>query len=71
MSVHRKLGLIRGRGMLHGLKPVAVAIVAQAVWGMTRTLWPDRRRIGIACAAAARPVIVVIPGAVGGIALAA
>src|SRR5277367_6290768 len=27
-----------GTGLLHGLKLVAVAIVAQAVWGMARTL---------------------------------
>src|SRR5215467_148316 len=30
-----------GVGLLHGLKLVAVAIVAQAVWGMARTLCPD------------------------------
>ncbi len=35
-------------GMLHGLKLVAVAIVAQAVWGMARTLCPDRQRAAIA-----------------------
>jgi|SRR5665213_916810 len=29
-------------GFLHGLKLVAVAVVAQAIWGMTRTLTPDR-----------------------------
>ena len=29
-------------GWLHGLKVVAVAVVAQAVWGMARTLTPDR-----------------------------
>jgi len=34
-------------GMLHGLKLVAVAIVAQAVWGMARTLCPDRQRAAI------------------------
>ena len=37
-----------GGGMLHGLKLVAVAIVAQAVWGMARTLCPDRERATIA-----------------------
>ena len=37
--------------MLHGLKLVAVAIVAQAVWGMARTLCPDRQRASIACVA--------------------
>jgi chromate transporter len=37
-----------GTGVLHGLKLVAVAIVAQAVWGMARTLCPDRERASIA-----------------------
>jgi chromate transporter len=41
-----------GLGLLHGLKLVAVAIVAQAVWGMARTLCPDRERASIAVAAA-------------------
>ena len=31
-------------GFLHGLKLVAVAVVAQAIWGMARTLTPDRAR---------------------------
>ena len=44
------LGGPAGAGLLHGLKLVAVAIVAQAVWGMARTPLPgpatrlDRRR---------------------------
>jgi chromate transporter len=41
-----------GTGILHGLKLVAVAIVAQAVWGMARTLCPDRERASIAGASA-------------------
>ena len=41
-----------GAGLLHGLKLVAVAIVAQAVWGMARTLAPDRERASIAAIAA-------------------
>jgi chromate transporter len=41
-----------GFGALHGLELVAVAIVAQAVWGMARTLCPDRQRAAIACLAA-------------------
>jgi chromate transporter len=41
-----------GAGMLHGLKLVAVAVVAQAVWGMARTLCPDRQRASIAATAA-------------------
>jgi chromate transporter len=41
-----------GAGLLHGLQLVAVAIVAQAVWGMARTLCPDRERASIAVVAA-------------------
>src|SRR6516162_2928851 len=41
-----------GAGLLHGLKLVAVAIVGQAVWGMARTLCPDRERASIAAIAA-------------------
>ena len=41
-----------GTGLLHGLKLTAVAIVAQAVWGMARTLCPDRERASIAVVAA-------------------
>ena len=37
---------------LHGLKIVAVAVVALALWGMGRTLAPDRPRITIAVLAA-------------------
>ncbi|WP_298216770.1 chromate efflux transporter [Acidocella sp.] len=47
LGAHR-LGGAAGNGVLHGLKLVAVAIVAQAVWGMARTLCPDRQRAGIA-----------------------
>ncbi len=39
------------KGVVHGLKLVAVAVVAQAVWGMARTLTPDARRAGIALVA--------------------
>jgi chromate transporter len=46
------LGGPTGIGLLHGLKLVAVAIVAQAVWGMARTLCPDRQRASIAVVAA-------------------
>ena len=41
-----------GTGLLHGLKLVAVSIVAQAVWGMARALAPDRERASIAVIAA-------------------
>ena len=37
-----------GLGALHGLKVVAVAVVAQVVWGMARALCPDRERASIA-----------------------
>jgi chromate transporter len=49
-----------GTGLLHGLKLVAVAIVAQAVWGMARTLCPDRERASIAAVAA---LIILFSGA--------
>ena len=39
-------------GWLHGLKVVAVAVVAQAVWGMARSLAADRERASLALVAA-------------------
>ncbi len=53
-------------GFLHGLKLVAVAVVAQAIWGMARTLAPDRARAGIALAAVA--IVVSFAGSFGQIA---
>lgn len=41
-----------GLGILHGLKLVAVAIVAHAVWGMAQRLCPDKERASIALVAA-------------------
>lgn len=38
-------------GWLHGLKVVAVAVVAQAVWGMAKNLCPDAQRFTLAVAA--------------------
>src|SRR5215467_2687811 len=46
------LGDAAGSGWLHGLKVAAVAVVAQAVLGMARTLAPDRPRATLAVAAA-------------------
>ncbi|HEY2611447.1 MAG TPA: chromate efflux transporter [Reyranella sp.] len=46
------LGGVIGTGLLHGLQLVAVAIVAQAVWGMARSLSPDRERASISAVAA-------------------
>ncbi|MFC7286473.1 chromate efflux transporter [Herminiimonas glaciei] len=48
-------------GFLHGLKLVAVAVVAQAIWGMARTLTPDRERAAIALAAIAIVILFVGP----------
>src|ERR1700691_5567383 len=65
-----------GEGLLHGLKLVAVAIVAQAVWGMARTLSPDRERASIALVAAliilfstssAAQIAAILVGAVSGL----
>lgn len=50
-------------GWLHGLKVVAVAVVAQAVWSMARTLCPDRERATIAVVASI--VTLAWPTAVG------
>jgi chromate transporter len=55
-----------GLGLLHGLKIVAVAVVAQAVWGMARSLTPDRSRAAIALAAVA--ITVAAAGSVGQVA---
>jgi chromate transporter len=51
-SMARLTGSPLGSAVLHGLKLAAVAIVAQAVWGMARTLCPDWPRALIALAAA-------------------
>jgi chromate transporter len=48
---------------LHGLKIVAVAVVAQAVWGMARSLCPDRERATIAVGSAI--LALAIPSAAG------
>jgi chromate transporter len=52
-----------GGGLLHGLKIVAVAVVAQAVWGMARNLTPDKERASIALAAVL--IVVFVPSAIG------
>jgi chromate transporter len=52
-----------GAGLLHGLKLVAVAIVAQAVLGMARTLCPDRTRASLAVLAIV--LALVAPGVFG------
>ncbi|PZF78518.1 chromate transporter [Aestuariivirga litoralis] len=55
-----------GSGVLHGLKLVAVAVVAQAVWGMAQALTPDRDRAGIALLAVF--FVVFVGGSVGQVA---
>jgi chromate transporter len=52
-----------GEGWLHGLKVVAVAVVAQALWGMSRTLAPDVKRMMIVVLAAI--LVSVIPSSYG------
>ena len=42
------VGESSGAGWLHGLKLVAVPVVAVAIWGMARTLCPDRERATMA-----------------------
>lgn len=49
--------------LLHGLKVVAVAVVAQAIWGMARRLAPDRSRATIAVAATA--AVLLLPTSIG------
>jgi chromate transporter len=61
--------------LLHGLKVVAVAVIAQAVWGMARNLASDRPRATIAVLSAAavlalpiqvgQLVVIVVAGLVG------
>ncbi|HVP69249.1 MAG TPA: chromate efflux transporter [Anaeromyxobacteraceae bacterium] len=72
------LGSPWAAGLLHGLKLVAVAIVAQAVWGMARNLCPDRQRAGIALVAAwivtagftsARQILAISLGGAAGLVL--
>jgi len=45
---------------IHGLKIVAVSVVAQAVWGMARALTPDFRRAAVALAAGT--IVLLISG---------
>ena len=54
------------QGVLHGLKIVAVAVVAQAVWGMARSLTPDLQRAGIALVAIV--VVIALAGSAGQVA---
>ena len=57
------VGDLADAGWLHGLKIVAVAVVAQAVWGMAKNLCPDRERLAIA--AAATVLALTVPSTLG------
>jgi chromate transporter len=55
------IGDAAGSGWLHGLKVAAVAVVAQAVLAMARSLAPDRQRATLAVASAV--VVLLVPTA--------
>jgi chromate transporter len=57
------LGNALGSGWLHGLKVAAVAVVANAVLTMMRSLTPDRERATLAAAAAA--LVLAMPSSFG------
>ena len=57
------LGDVAHASWLHGLKIVAVAVVAQAVWGMGHHLCPDRWRASMAVGGAL--VALALPSAAG------
>ena len=60
------LGGAAATSAIHGLNLVAVAVVAQAVWGMARALTPDTPRLAIGIAGAL--IALFISGAFGQIA---
>lgn len=62
-------------GVVHGLKVMAVAVVAQAVWGMSKSLCPDRLRAGVAIGSVLmvwlvpspfiQPIVLMLGGVIG------
>jgi chromate transporter len=70
-----RIGGVLDAGWLHGLKIVAVAVVAQAVYGMAVNLTPDRERITLAVLAAvtvlawqtalAQVLVIIVAGIIG------
>src|SRR5713101_7647917 len=58
-----RFGDLSHAAWLHGLKIVAVAVVAQAVWGMARSLCPDKERASVAVGAAI--LALAVPSAAG------
>jgi len=59
-------GAAWAQGALHGLKLVAVAVVAQAVWGMARALCVDRLHVALSLLAVF--AVVFVGGAAGQVA---
>ncbi len=57
LGVHAT-GMPVAAGALHGLRIVSVAVIAQAVWGMARTLCPDARRVTLMAIAACIALLV-------------
>lgn len=55
--------LTTGTDWLNGLKVVAVAVVAQALWGMGKNLCPDRARASLAVLATL--LVIALPGTWG------
>jgi chromate transporter len=62
-SGHRFLTGRAGIGVVHGLQLVAVAVVAQAILSMRKSLAPDAPRMGLALLAAA--IVFLAPPAMG------
>jgi chromate transporter len=70
-----RIGGALNAGWLHGLKIVAVAVVAQAVYGMAVNLTPDRERITLAALAAitvlawstalSQVLVIIVAGVIG------
>jgi chromate transporter len=63
-----ELGDLSHAAWLHGLKIVAVAVVANAVWGMARSLCPDRalsKQIWATIAVSAAILALAVPSAFG------
>src|SRR5580704_16653476 len=58
-----ELGDLSHAAWLHGLKIVAVAVIANAVWGMARNLCPDKERATLAVGAAV--LATALPSAFG------
>ncbi len=70
-----RIGGVLDAGWLHGLKIVAVAVVAQAVYGMAVNLTPDRSRVTLAILAAvtilawstalSQVLVIIVAGLIG------